>query len=61
MLLIYRNWRYRYMHRFKILKVKVPIKFLGTIGFSTRREGRYRVPEPHRLILRARDDLLAVG
>jgi len=26
---------------FKMLKVKVPINFLGTVGFSQRREGRY--------------------
>jgi hypothetical protein len=26
---------------FEILKVKVPIRFLGTMGFSLRREGRY--------------------
>jgi hypothetical protein len=26
---------------FKVLKVKVPFKFLGTVGFSLRRDGRY--------------------
>jgi hypothetical protein len=26
---------------FELLKVKVPLKFLGTVGFSLRREGRY--------------------
>jgi hypothetical protein len=26
---------------FKLLKVKVPMIFLGTVGFSLRREGRY--------------------
>jgi hypothetical protein len=26
---------------FEMLKVKVPINFLGTAGFSLRREGRY--------------------
>jgi len=26
---------------FEIFKVKVPINFLGTVGFSLRREGRY--------------------
>ena len=26
---------------FKILKVKVPVIFLGTVGFSLRRDGRY--------------------
>jgi hypothetical protein len=26
---------------FKVLKVKVPFRFLGTVGFSPRREGRY--------------------
>jgi hypothetical protein len=26
---------------FEMLKVKVPINFLGTVGFSLRREGRY--------------------
>jgi len=26
---------------FKMLKVKVPINFLGTVDFSQRREGRY--------------------
>ena len=25
---------------FELLKVKVPLKFLGTVGFSLRREGR---------------------
>jgi hypothetical protein len=27
--------------KFDILKVKVPISFLGTVGFSLRRDGRY--------------------
>ena len=27
----------------ELLKVKVPIVFLGTVGFSLRRDGRYRV------------------
>jgi hypothetical protein len=26
---------------FEVLKVKVPLRFLGTVGFSPRREGRY--------------------
>jgi len=26
---------------FELLKVKVPLKFLGTAGFSLRRDGRY--------------------
>jgi len=26
---------------FKLLKVKVPMIFLGTVGFSPRRDGRY--------------------
>jgi hypothetical protein len=26
---------------FEVLKVKVPFRFLGTVGFSPRREGRY--------------------
>ena len=26
---------------FEMLQVKVPISFLGTVGFSLRREGRY--------------------
>jgi hypothetical protein len=26
---------------FEMLKVKVPINFLGTVGFSLRRDGRY--------------------
>jgi len=25
---------------FEVLKVKVPFRFLGTVGFSARREGR---------------------
>jgi len=28
---------------FKMLKVKVPIIFLGTVGFSPHRDGRYIV------------------
>jgi hypothetical protein len=27
--------------KFDLLKVKVPIIFLGTVGFSLRRDGRY--------------------
>jgi hypothetical protein len=26
---------------FKIFKVKVPVNFLGTVGFSPRKKGRY--------------------
>jgi hypothetical protein len=29
---------------FKIFKVKVAFNFLGTVGFSARREGRYIIP-----------------
>lgn len=29
---------------FEILKVKVPIIFLGTVGFSPPREGHYLLP-----------------
>jgi hypothetical protein len=28
---------------FEKLEVKVPINFLGTVGFSPRRDGRYRL------------------
>ena len=34
---------------FEILKVKVPIIFLGTVGFSLCRDGRYSFRNPSRL------------
>lgn len=37
---------------FEMLQVKVPISFLGTVGFSLRREGRYRVLRDRRWMSR---------
>lgn len=31
----------QFEYEFDMLKVEVPIIFLGTVGFSPRREGRY--------------------
>ena len=36
---------------FKMLKVKVPIIFFGTVGFSPRRDGRYVFSVPFFLSL----------
>jgi hypothetical protein len=41
---LYKNIGYVYIYmEFEMLKVKVPIIFLGTVGFSPRRDGRYCV------------------
>jgi hypothetical protein len=37
----HKTWRtFDVYMKFELLKVKVPINFLGTVGFSLRRDGR---------------------